>query len=114
MFGNEFSEWFKIDMGTPQGSVLGPIIFLIYINDLLNEIQTETSIIPSAFADDICLVPTNYTTSDCSFQQLILTLQKGLDICSKWATKWGMNFSQEKSNLVVYRYRKLLTIKILN
>ena len=49
-----FSEWGKIKHGVPQGSVLGPIFFLLYINDLPN-IKADSSK-PVLFADDTSII----------------------------------------------------------
>jgi hypothetical protein len=48
----ECSDWQNTQAGVPQGSVLGPLLFLIYINDIVNNISTECFL----FADDSLLL----------------------------------------------------------
>lgn len=47
--GNQFSNWNEISAGVPQGSVLGPVIFNIFMNDLVYAVKQGTL---SAYADD--------------------------------------------------------------
>ena len=70
------SEWGVVESGVPQGSVLGPFLFLIYMNDLEKVIQSHTSF----FADDTCLfsIVNDPNTS-------ALELNHDLDLISQWA-----------------------------
>ena len=52
-----FSEWGKIKHGVPQGSVLGPLFFLLYINDLPNIIADLLKLV--RFADDTSIITAN-------------------------------------------------------
>ena len=74
----EISNWKSVLSGVPQGSVLGPILFLIYINDLEDDISSK---VPK-FADDTKVF--RKVTNDTDKQ----SLQDHLDKLVKWSAKW--------------------------
>ena len=85
--------------GVPQGSVLGPILFLAFINDLPQQVSSKTRL----FADD-CIV---YRTI-CSSQDTEI-LQDDLRKLAEWEKTWGMDFHPEKCSILrVHRKRKPL------
>ena len=75
--------------GIPQGTVLGPVLFLIFINDLPESTQSQCSI----FADDTTL----RHTADKSSISSCARLSSDLDTAASWAERWGMLFSAPKS-----------------
>ncbi|CAM4382079.1 unnamed protein product [Lepidochelys olivacea] len=70
----KFSEWRGVTSGVPQGSVLGPILFNLFINDLEKGVNSEVA----KFADDIKLLKIVKTKADCE------ELQKDLTKLSNW------------------------------
>ncbi len=110
-----FSEWFPISAGVPQGSVLGPIFFLLYINDLADILFTITGVIPLLFADDLCLIP-NYMNKQLASSTFNLQLNNALNELYKWSVKFKMKINYSKSNIVLFStyniptYKKLLPI----
>lgn len=84
----EHSEEADVLSGVPQGTVLGPLLFLLHINDLPSVIDPQTII--RLFADDCLLYRVIETTED--EQQL----QKDLDALEVWANNWGMSFNTKK------------------
>ena len=79
----EVSNWKSVLSGVPQGSVLGPILFLIYINDLDDSITSNVL----KFADDTKLFRKVNTDGDKQH------LQNDLDRLVKWSEKWQMLFN---------------------
>jgi len=69
-----------LDYLSPQGSVLGLLLFLIYINDLPMNVKSKVIL----FADDIALYLTISTFSQSEI------LQKDLDNLERWSHKWDM------------------------
>ena len=75
---SEYSTWKDILTGVPQGSVLGPLLFNVFINDLF--LFVEKSDICN-FADDNTL-----SFSDISVEQIICSLEYGIDVLQQWFT----------------------------
>ena len=71
--------------GIPQGSVLGPTLFIIYVNDLSETVESMVHI----FADDTKIYRKIATENDC------VKLQKDLDILQEWSSKWLLSFNAE-------------------
>ena len=84
------SEWNRVTSGVPQGSVLGPILFVVFVNDL-PEVTSSTA---QMFADDTKLYRHVDTIED---QQ---HLQKDLDELVKWAETWKMKFNASKCKVL--------------
>lgn len=90
VLNGESSSWQIVKSGVPQGSVLGPILFTIYINDLGDSILSRLL----KFADD-----TKTFNKICNVHEAE-ALQRDLDSLHMWADNWGMNFNTEKCKVM--------------
>ena len=102
VINGEASDWLQVTSGVPQGSVLGPLLFLIYINDLDSGIVSKIS----KFADDTKLGGKALAREDCE------AIQRDLDNLSSWSEKWLLDFNSTKCkvmhiglNNVKYNYK---------
>ena len=86
------STWKPILSGVPQGSVLGPLLFLIYINGLTDQISSNIKL----FADDASLF-IKVTDVDAAHETLINDLGK----ITAWANQWKMKFNPDISKQAV-------------
>ena len=75
-----YSDWLSVKSGVPQGSVLGPLLFLLYIDDLHSVVKHSKL---KLYADDIILYKEIKCESDCKL------LQEDLDCICDWADKWA-------------------------
>ena len=84
-----YSSWVEVISGVPQGSVLGPILFLIFINDVAEILDNQTSC--SLFADDLKI----YSAVDVNTGHF--SLQNSLDRLVQWCCKWQMAINVSKT-----------------
>ena len=84
------SSWTEVTSGVPQGSVLGPVLFLIFINDLPSDVTGDTKI----FEDDTKV----YRTVDT--QEEREGLQEDIDNLSEWSHRWQLAFNASKCKVL--------------
>ena len=90
VINGQYSEWSGVCSVVPQGSVLGPIMFNLFINDLEDGVNSTISV----FADHT--KPSRAITSP----QDVETLQEDLNKLMGWETKWQMRLIAEKCKIM--------------
>jgi len=91
--GGKTSSLYPIRAGVPQGSILGPSLFLIYVNDAPESLLPGSDL--EAFADDTTLYAT--ITSSSSVADAASSLQGSVDRLHGWGQKWRIKFEPSKS-----------------
>ena len=77
-------EWREINAGVPQGSILGPLLFLIFIDDIVDDLNSD----PFLYADDTSLFKP-ITTREKDVEEIDQDLKQ----ISNWAAQWRVNFN---------------------
>jgi hypothetical protein len=88
----KYSKWSEVLSGVPQGSVLGPILFLIFINDL-DSVVEEVDIVRK-FADDTKM---GHRVDNMEGRE---RLQEAINKLVEWSVKWGMEFNIKKCKVM--------------
>ena len=103
VLNGQTSSWSDVLAGVPQGSILGPLLFLIYINDLSDGLQCN----PKLFADNTSLFSMVYNITEATNN-----LNNDLAIITKWAHQWKMSFNPDiskQAHEVIFSRKNLLT-----
>ena len=93
----KISTMYVLDEGVAQGSILAPLLFLIYIHELTQVRGNGQTICMSLFADDISLLPLRVGNAGME------VLSNALDHMSAYARKWKITFSAKKTNVVYFK-----------
>jgi len=90
MIGDSYSEWRPVTSGVPQGSVLGPLLFVIFINDMPEVVNHLIKL----FADDSKIIGVIKNNRDLEL------MQKDLDALVIWKNEWRMVFHPDKCKVM--------------
>ena len=94
-----FSNFADVESGVPQGTVIGPLLFLLHFNDPPSCVNSKVRL----FADDCLLYREIKNNQD------QIDMQRDLDALKDWGSTWGMKFNAKKCNIMrVSRSRKPL------
>jgi len=90
VIGDNSSEWVDVTSSVPQGSVLGPLLFTIFINDLPQRVKNECRL----YADDSKLIGVIEKEED------VICIQQDIDNLQSWAKTWQMSFNYDKCKVM--------------
>ena len=96
------SDVLDVEAGVPQGSRLGPLLFIIFMNDIINNIESDILI----FADNTSLLATGTDPA-----QTAEILNRDLIKISELASKWKVTFNAGKSKDIIFSNKTLRKIK---
>lgn len=106
VLGESTSDWSFVHSGVPQGSVLGPILFVVFINDLPLVVKHAKC---KLYADDCKLLATIKDENDS------INLQRDIDEILKWCCDWQMQLNYEKCRVMhCGKKNRSSTYKFLN
>ena len=92
--GEQTSNSINMEAGTPQGSVLSPLLYIILVNDIPS---VAKSAMIGQFADDIALWSNAYTLPACLHR-----LQAAVNVVEGWCRRWRIKLNGTKSNLLIF------------
>ena len=95
--GEDVSRLHAVSAGVPQGSVMGPILYLLFTSDL----PISDNVLTGTFADDTAILSTDPNPARASIK-----LQKCLDKVITWSMKWGIRTNESKSVQVTFTTRE--------
>ena len=98
VLSGQASDYMNSFGSLPHGSILAPLLFLIFLNDIENDIQSNISL----FADDVSLLKNFQNCID-----LEQTLNSVLNTLNNWALKWGMEFNPSKTEIMIFSNNKI-------
>ena len=94
---DEMSDKVKLDAGTPQGSVLSPLLFLIYVNDIpVDPMNNQVKL--SQFADDLGMWTFGPNATYVQYR-----IHKTLSALEEWCSKWRIKLNAKKTQLIVLK-----------
>ena len=98
------SAWSHVVSGVPQGTISGPVLFLIFVNDIPEYCNTNVKL----FADDTKLFNNNTDRTECQ------NLQYDLNALSAWSKTWHMNFNASKCAVLRIKPKTSFTYSLNN
>ena len=90
----DVSSWIDVKLGVPQGSILGPILFLIYVNDINNSCNNATF---TKFADD-----TTILTSGQNLEEATEQMNIAVENVDKWFKSNKLNLNPSKTRYMIF------------
>ena len=92
------SNVLDVEAGVPQGSRLGPLLFIIYMNDIINDLESDILI----FADDTSLLASGKDPTE-----TVAMINRDLVKITDWAVKWKVTFNPGKSKDIIFSNKVL-------
>ena len=94
-FGNTMGNSRTFWQGIPQGSVISPLLFILYINNLAKVLPDK--LINTIFADDVGILATRRTQKEAE-----RVAQEVVDVVAAWSTEWKLTLNPTKSEVSIF------------